>query len=535
MSTNATTYEYDSLGRLVAVKFPSGAQATYSYDASGNRTTVMEIPPMTPSSAPVPTVASLPKKQSGDCNHNSMIVKLSSGELIGWGQSQTGVLSHGFSGGIDALSQRVNFDPNTTAPPLSATIVDWAYTNASLYVVFSNGWVYSSGMNNYGQLGHGDTTNRTLLKRIEYFVTNGVTVTKAWAAGSYQLSYGGGCAYFQGSDYKLYGVGANAAGNLANASTPTSDISTPALCTGVPYSTTHATDVAVACAGTNFSCYLLMSDGLVMVAGYNNKGQLARNNTNNVTGSFQYALKTGSVNITNVSALAINGGNQTSNGNAGQAIALDSSGNMWSVGHNEKGQLGLGDQTDRSLFTQITSLTNVVSCGIGGGYYAYAWAIKNTGALYTWGYGNKNNLFQNNTTTSVTSPTAATYTPSAVSKLFYPKSNNLDNYSQLIALLASGKLIYCGLDLGLVGIDNTVNSGAYKYIPLPKQILDGTENIVDVFAHGTGTTERLFILTDAGNLFAHGSNSNNVCTGGAPSSSGSPMASAGCFKIGFMP
>jgi alpha-tubulin suppressor-like RCC1 family protein len=367
------------------------------------------------------------------------------------------------------------------------------------------------------------------LKRIEYFVTNSISINKVWASGSYSSTNGGGCVYFQASTYAMYACGANAAGNLGNASTPTSNVSTPAACSGVPFSTSHATDVAISSDGTNYSTYMLMSDGKLMVAGYNASGQLGTGNTTSVTGSFANAKQTGSTNITTAVQVSVNGGGAVSGSNA---MILDSSGYIWSTGNNQFGQLGLGNTTNQNLFTKVTAISNITKVEIGGGYDSYAYAINSSGTFYTWGYNVRNNLFQNNTT-STSTPTAATYVPGTVANAYFARGNNLSTQSQLIVVTTGGKICYAGMDNGMVGIDNTVTSGAYKYIPTPRPILDGTETITDVFVHGSGTSQRLFILTDAGNLYACGANANAICTGGV--NSNSMQANVAFSKIAFLP
>lgn len=68
--------------------------------------------------------------------------------------------------------------------------------------------------------------------------------------------------------------------------------------------------------------------------------------------------------------------------NQASAVALQTNGTMWSWGYNLQGQLGLGDVTNRSSPTQIGADTNWVQVSVGGGCCA---AIKSNGTLWTWG------------------------------------------------------------------------------------------------------------------------------------------------------
>jgi YD repeat-containing protein len=535
--SSKTTHTYDSLGRLTSAQLPNGVSTTYSYDELGNRQTVVEIPPLTPPAPSLITIASLPKKLFGDFKNNPMMVLLSSGELIGWGNNSAGGLANGLSTNTTSIAQRLMFDPNTTSPASGTTIVDWAFTNANIYIVYSNGWVYSAGANDYGQLAQGDTTERDQLKRIEYFVTNSISINKVWAAASVYATNGGGCAYFLSSAGNLYGCGANAAGNLAN--NTTTNQSTPVTClglTGLSGSPTIS-DLQMSSDDANFACYLLMSNGTVMVAGANTVGQLGINTTTNRSASFTNALKfngTSNVNLTNVVSISANGGFAGGSSVAANALAVDSSGNVWTVGNNVYGILGLGSTTSESVFYQVTALSNVAQAGLGGGYYGCGYAITTSGALYTWGYGGNNSLFQNNTTTRVETPTLATYIPGTSSKIYFPRGENLTTSAmQLFALTTAGKIVYAGAANGQIGLNNAVTSGAYYYIPSPLQILNGTETIDDVFVHGTSTAQRIFVLTSAGNLYACGLHANSICTGGIASDAA--VASTAWYKISFMP
>lgn len=336
---------------------------------------------------------------------------------------------------------------------------------------------------------------------------------------------GAGCVYFQDSNKNMYACGAGGSGNLGNAATPNSNLSTPAPCNGVTTSP-YVVEMAISCWFSAFSTYMLMSDGSLLVAGYNGQGQLANGTTTNISGGFVNAKKTGSTNITNLVSISATAGYP----NGGSALGVDSSGNVWTVGYNGSGQLGHGNLSDKNLFTQVAALSNISKAEIGGGQYGYCYAINTSGNVYTWGYNGQNNLFLNNSSAAYT-PALANYIPGTASKFFFPREQQVGASSQLIVVTTTGRVAYAGADLYQIGVANTVNPGAYKYIPTPPSILNGSEIITDIFTHGTGGAQRLFVLTDLGNLYSCGSNLNSICTAGETSS----MYRTAFFKIQFLP
>jgi YD repeat-containing protein len=509
MPSDNPVYSYDQLGRLTNVVWPNGAMATYSYDAMGNRTSVVEVPG-TPPTPVIPTVTAFPKRCQSDFKNDPMVVLLSDGQLIGWADNTTAVLANGVEAATNSLAQRVVFDPNTTPPPLAATIVDWAFTNANLYVVYSNGWVYSAGSNSYGQLGKGDTTDRSYLSRIEYFVSNSLSVIKVWAQGGYTTTNGGGSVFFQASDYSMYGCGLNTAGQLGNSTTPTSNVSTPAPCAGIGHTTNHVVDVKMATVSTFISAYMLFNDGTLFVAGYNAQGQLGINSTTNQTGTFVSAV-TGSGNVTNAASISANGGSTT----AGNALFVDTSGNVWTSGYNTHGELGLGTTTAVHLFTKSTALSGIARAEIVGGLSGFGYALTTSGVLWTWGFNGLNNLYKNNSTTPQSTPAAAPFPPPGViANVFYSRGQQgLATTQQLILLMTNGTIAYAGADIGQEPIANTVYPGSYSLIAMPPQIMNGTDTISDIFVHGTGLTQRWFILTGSGKLYACGQNNDAICMG----------------------
>jgi alpha-tubulin suppressor-like RCC1 family protein len=503
MTVNRSINKYDDLGRLTEVVYPYGGSAEYQHDTEGNRTQVTHAVP-TPTPAPSGlSVQALPNVSQGDFENAAMMVLLNNGKLVGWGDSATGMNACGNKAAVSARIQNPVFNPNTTVPPNDAYIVDWAITNANLYVVYSNGWLYSAGSNAYGQLLLGDTVARPYLTQVS--LGSGWSCKRVWAAGSGSLTDAAGLVYYLVQDatgsYQL---------RCGGASPPDPVFSYPPGVNG-----DEIRDIKMSAVGASFSVYMLRSDGKVMAGGANAQGQLGSGTTS--TGFFSLAYISGyypsGTPLSNVVEIAV-----TAGASGGSFLALDSSGNVWSTGYNASGQLGLGNTAAQMNMTQVLGLSNIIKIGIGGGSNAYCYAIEASGRLFTWGYNTQNNLFQNSTA-NVLSPKVAQALPETVDRIFFPKSDALSTNAQMLALTTSGILTFCGSTVGLLGLDNNVVPGAYKTIPMPRGLRDGTERIKDVFYHGTGTSQRLFALSDAGNLYSCGANVSSICTGGISSNS----------------
>jgi hypothetical protein len=491
-----------------------------------NKNASVALSAVTPNVAPTltqPTVMALPKRSQSDFKNDPMIVQLSTYDLVGWGDNATGVLANGVIAATNSLAQRVLFDPNTTVPPAGSLIIDWAFTNANLYVVYDNGWVYSAGDNAYGELGHGDLVSRGFLKRIESFYTAGVTVTKVWAQGGYTTTNGGGSAFFLTSDFRLWGVGLNTAGQLgnggvANLSVP-ADVSSLAGHLLDQTAASHVIDVKMATVSTFISTYLLFggtSPGKVMVAGYNGQGQLGVGSTANVTTGFTPALNTSGA-ITNAQSISANGGATA----AGNALIVDVTGNVWTTGYNLHGELGQGTIVNLSTFTKVSALSSIASAKLFGGLTGSAYALTTAGVLWTWGSTNLNQIFKNLTTAVAQSNPTSTLTLPAgtISQVFHSRGQQgLATTSQLILLMTDGHIVYSGADVGQLPVDNIVTPGAWSLIAMPAQFLNTSETISDIFIHGTGLTQRWFILTVSGRLFASGSNADAICAGAVATS-----------------
>jgi alpha-tubulin suppressor-like RCC1 family protein len=73
------------------------------------------------------------------------------------------------------------------------------------------------------------------------------------------------------------------------------------------------------------------------------------------------------------------------------AIALDDNGVVWTSGFNDSGQLGLGDKTDRLIFTKVTSSASGKITHIAAGHW-HTFALDNSGGLWAAGMNSKGEL-----------------------------------------------------------------------------------------------------------------------------------------------
>lgn len=82
------------------------------------------------------------------------------------------------------------------------------------------------------------------------------------------------------------------------------------------------------------------------------------------------------------------------------SLLLTNLGNVYSTGLNSSGQLGLGDTTNRNVFTKVKDISNVkdIACG-----YDFSFILKNDGTVYSCGSNSNGKLglgnYNNNKTT----------------------------------------------------------------------------------------------------------------------------------------
>ncbi|HET7037421.1 MAG TPA: choice-of-anchor Q domain-containing protein [Thermomicrobiaceae bacterium] len=313
--------------------------------------------------------------------------------------------------------------------------------------------------------------------------------------------------------------GRNNEGELGNGSTTDSSLPTPVTTTNIP-------DVTAFAAGDTFTI-ALKSDGTVWAWG---------NNGNNYLGDGTVVSRTTPVQVQNLSnivaisarrvhSLALkndgtvwawgeNGGGQLGDGTTARpmtpvqvtglptnivaiaaggffSMALDGSGNIWTWGANDVGQLGLGtsDTSAHSTPAQMPApATGITFSQITAGY-ANGFAVDQNGNLWDWGANNNGTLGYGST------DTAAHPTPDVVSGLSHVTAVAA-YYNH--ALAVSGGTVYSwGVNGGGQLGDGTTTD---HYFPQP---IPGLSNVISVAVGGYHS----LALTANGDLFAWGSNS----------------------------
>ena len=236
------------------------------------------------------------------------------------------VHSTGYNGygqlGFGDTTQRTSF----TQVPVLAGITKLSRGRSqetSCLALKSDGTLYAWGRNSYGQLGTGNTTQMNIPMQINYFVSNSITIV--------DMGQGQDTSWAIDDAKNLYTWGYNGYGNCGRNGISTNTVTyTPAVAlTNVVYCDNFTDDYN--------NMYAIKADGSVWATGANNYGCLgvAADTTNR--SSFTQCKKTDGTYFTNATKVWCNG-----SGSYNYAYILDATGVAWSVGYSGNGQLGSG-------------------------------------------------------------------------------------------------------------------------------------------------------------------------------------------------
>ncbi|MCZ7556186.1 MAG: T9SS type A sorting domain-containing protein [Bacteroidia bacterium] len=259
----------------------------------------------------------------------------------------------------------------TTLTSLVATQDCWSQSvaggGAHSLVLYPTGAVSATGLNDWGQLGDGSTTNRTTLVRVTEL--NGVTAVSAGQHFSLALKENG----------TVWAWGLGGHGQLGDG-TQTTRL-TPVQVSGLSGVT------AISC-GQEYSL-ALKNDGTVWAWGYNGEGELGDGST---------VWRVTPVQVSGLAGVvAIAGGWRHS-------LALKDDGTVWAWGLNTDGQLGDGTTTTKLSPVQVAGLCGITAISVG---WTHSLAVKADGTVWAWGL-NVNGQLGDGTTTTRPTPVQVT-------------------------------------------------------------------------------------------------------------------------------
>lgn len=360
------------------------------------------------------------------------------------------------------------------------------------YALTADGEVWSWGFNNYGQLGHGNTVNLAVAKRIEYFVQNNIQIANVIPGRPNYYDHA--CAYFLTTDGRVYACGINSNGNLGNGTS--ANQYTPIRCGAL----TNIIDVATS--ALPHTTYAVQDDGSLWVWGYNGYGQLGLGDTTNretpiLHPAFNNVIK----------ALPSCGYNTAGSGPTGSGLVLLSDGTLWSAGFNGNGELGLGDTTQRTSFTQIAlPAVTFTDIFVGDGRYASGGGITDQGEVYLWGYNGYGQLGTGNSTNQISPQKPAGSFQGNVTKAAFGGGCSYE-----------GCILQAGNDLWGAGYSGNANLGINSFAATNntfQRVLGQSGVIEDWNCYGQGTASwGLGVLYDDGRVDACGDNNSYGETG----------------------
>jgi alpha-tubulin suppressor-like RCC1 family protein len=154
------------------------------------------------------------------------------------------------------------------------------------------------------------------------------------------------------------------------------------------------------------------------------------------------------------------GGNHT--------CAVISDGSLWCWGRNDKGQLGLGDTTDRSSPTRIGAATNWRS--VSAGNNSTTCAVNTLNEVFCWGFNYSGQVGVDKATASVTSPTKVTALGTTV------QSVSVGSVNSCVVTTASAVRCWGSSANGQLG--SGVTAGSSTHTPTAINNLSGSFTVV---------------------------------------------------------
>ena len=281
------------------------------------------------------------------CGDSHTFILENDGTLWGCGRNNEGQL------GLGDTANRNTFTQITT----NANDIKEIYCGFYHTLILKNdNTLWGCGHNEYGQLGLGDTTNRTTFTKI---TTNANDIKSVYCGWYHTIMLK--------NDGTLWGTGYNSDGQLGLEGGGSRATFTQVI--------TNVNNIkSVYCTGGN--TFILKNDGTLWGCGWNGYGSLGLGDTTK-RGTFTQIT----TNVDDIKEIYCG---------FYHTFILKNDGTLWGCGWNANGQLGLGDGYNRTTFTQVTiNADNIkqIYCGHG-----HTLILKNDGTLWGTGLNNEGEL-----------------------------------------------------------------------------------------------------------------------------------------------
>lgn len=197
------------------MKVDSNGNITTTYDVSGLDTRISNLESASGASTNS-TVLKLPETKQSAGQYRSGGVIMANNKLKVWGAGNSRQLGQG------ALDTARSFPMNVQFPSTGLTVDKWYRSGYSNWCIMSNGDVYAWGYNGYGQLGTGNNTNVSIPTKIQ--ALDGIPIVEISVGADEDLARQH--VFFRTSNGTVYGAGLNNTGQLGlndttNRNTPT--------------------------------------------------------------------------------------------------------------------------------------------------------------------------------------------------------------------------------------------------------------------------------------------------------------------------
>jgi len=303
-------------------------------------------------------------------NYHSLALT-SDGRVFTWGHNNNGQLGNAST--TDSLV------PVAVNGALAGkTVVAIASGGDHCLALTSEGQVFAWGLNVYGQLGNGCTTNSPVPVAVSAVGAMAGKTVVAVAAGYYH-------SLALTSDGQVYAWGNGSCGQLGYNLSKNSSVPVAVITSGVLVGKT-----VVAIAGGYEHSLAVTSDGLVFAWGYNYNGQLGNNST---TDSPVPVAVTGA--LAGKKMVAVAAGCEHSS----YSLALASDGQVFAWGMNSSGQLGNNSFTSSPLPVMVSTSGGLAGKTVvtieGGGNHSLV--LTSDGKVFGWGYNSSGQLGNNKT------------------------------------------------------------------------------------------------------------------------------------------